>query len=677
VCATVAGRLEARCAAPDSPAAWQDPKPRPCHGLLALSDSSLAHVVAPTLAVVLTWVLVGLVLVGCGRLIRRAFLWAVGGSPAGGFLVADLWIGLAGLVAYLQIWNLFLAVTWVAWAVPAGFAAAGLLSTLALPALPRATRRLAAAAALCAIGILWLANEALGRSGDYDLGLYHLNMIEYAKKYATIPGLGNLQVRLGSGDAHLLFVALLDHGHWAGAGWHLADGLLASMLLVEIASRLRRPGDDASVFTRRVALLLVPATIVALGTKLPAYRLSSPNLDFAAYVLVVVGMLYLADCVENGYRPVPAFASVTTLALASSTRPLYWIMTGFAVGIVALGARASGERAHRELVSLGALCVLALTLLVGWMARQAVLSGYPFFPLTLAGLPVDWRLPVSVVSAENRIDDAWARWPGADPRIVLSSWHWLRASWLPSVARSPDTLAPAMLLGCLFPSLAGPRAGDAERANRTRPMLALAVPSLATLAVWFAIAPAPRFALAPLWLVAIALAAWALPTATRATPLLLAGGLTAAAALALLGVSGHVGWMAPAALGSGVVLCGLARLSGGGDIGPVLAGAVLLTAALAPVGLLADRGVFDPVVANGRGPFGTPLEPVPAVVGFETASGLRLHELSRGNQCFELLLCAAPPIDAGLRLRGARVSDGFSEARPSADGSAERRPVTR
>ena len=90
--------------------------------------------------------------------------------------------------------------------------------------------------------MLWLANRALAAAHDYDLGLYHLNVVEYASRFAAIPGLGNLQSRLGAGDAHLLLVALLGDGPWGGAAPHLANGLLVSILFADIASRfaLRR-----------------------------------------------------------------------------------------------------------------------------------------------------------------------------------------------------------------------------------------------------------------------------------------------------------------------------------------------------------------------------------------------------------------------------------------------------
>ena len=191
---------------------------------------SLEHVVLPTLAVVLAWICVGVVLAGCGFLTRRALLRVLSDSPADGLRPADMWVGLAGLIAYLQVWSLVFPVGWETWPAPVCAGLAGVVlggrrlgrlrgRTVSLPVI-----------ALAALGTLWVANRALGAALDYDLGLYHLNVVEYASKYAAIPGLGNLQSRLGAGDAHLVLVAFLGHGPWGSAAAHLANGLLVSML---------------------------------------------------------------------------------------------------------------------------------------------------------------------------------------------------------------------------------------------------------------------------------------------------------------------------------------------------------------------------------------------------------------------------------------------------------------
>src|SRR5581483_4776241 len=86
------------------------------HTIAAVHD-----VVLPTLA-------------GCGFLLRRALLGA--GRPA----VVDLWIGLAALLAYLELWSLVTGVGALAWVGPAAAAAAG--AALVPRARPRSQRRL-------------------------------------------------------------------------------------------------------------------------------------------------------------------------------------------------------------------------------------------------------------------------------------------------------------------------------------------------------------------------------------------------------------------------------------------------------------------------------------------------------------------------------------------------------
>ena len=173
------------------------------------------NTVLPALAVMGIWLFAGGVLAGCGLFVRRAAVRLVSGTPVGGLAAADLWIGLAALLAYLQVWNLFLRIAWFACVPPIALGAAGLVAgRRTLRAKRLASPRSALILALLAVAGLWVANQALAAPGDYDFGLYHLNAIGWAEHYAAIPGLGDLQSRLGAADAHLLFVAFLDHGPW-------------------------------------------------------------------------------------------------------------------------------------------------------------------------------------------------------------------------------------------------------------------------------------------------------------------------------------------------------------------------------------------------------------------------------------------------------------------------------
>lgn len=573
------------------------------------------------------------------------------------------WLGLVAILAYLQVWNVFAPVGWAAWALPLAASATGAVLVARRRRRPgRPAPRALAAGGLAAVAVLWVANHALEPATDYDLGLYHLGLIEYAKRYATVAGLANLQTRFGASDPHLLLVSLLDRGPWAGGAWHLVDGLLVSLLLLEVAARLAVPGRGPS-FTRRLAALLVPATAVVVGVTI-SYRLSSPNLDLACFVLVAVGMLYLADCVENGLRAVPAATALAALAAASATRPLFWLTTLFAGAV--LGRQVVRARG----VSLVRLAALPVLLLAGWLVRQAILSGYPFFPATFLGLPVDWRVPASVVHYNNRWTSSWARWPGHTPAEVLSSWHWLRAFWLPVQEQSLDVIAPLALLGCLVPAAMLGRA-DSGRAARTRPMLAVVTPSAASLVIWFLEAPDPRFVLAPLWLLPSALVAWALPPMGRRAPIVVGVAAAAAAGLAALDVT-RPKWFLPGSLLLPVYLLGLLWVVRRTRWIAPLATAMLLGAAAAGVGVVVWGQRAHPLVtANASGPFGVPEEEVPPTAAVKTAGGLWLRvpvSARTGNdQCYAVLRCTAAVVDPSLHdvlerlhLRGSGTGSGFS-----------------
>ena len=629
----------------------------------------MAGVIASTLAVVVTWALVGALLLGIGASVRRSLQRLAGALQPARLARADVWIGLAALVAFLELWNLALPVDGLAWVPPLALAIAALVPFRRPPRPRRPSRRAFLLGALVATGVAWVANLALALPGDSDDGLYHLGIILYARRYAAIPGLGNLASRLASGDPHLLLAAFLDQGPWAGAGWHLPDGLLAALLFVELGIRLARPAG-AGVFTRRLAVLLALATVVCIGIR-PTHRITSPNLDFAAFVLVAVGMLYLAGCVEEGFHLPEGIAALGALTTAAATRPLFWVPALMAALLLAwLAAAPTRGSPVLALRRVGGLMALPGLVLGGLLARQAVLSGYPLYPLAFAGLPVDWRMPSALVTAANNVDDAWARNPNAPEATVLASWGWVGTYWWPYVSDDVDVVLPVALLGSLAPSLLAGRAADPSRARRTRPMLAVVVPSLAALVLWFLTAPDPRFVFAPLWLVPAALVAWALPSwsrglASRDAALAAGAGLATGVALAAtLGRAGLGGfaWLPRVELGLWVYLAGLAFVLRRRVAEPLLARAALLSALLLALGVVALRQHgFMLVDAHGRGPFRTPLEPVPRLTAEHTRSGLRVW-VALGGSCDGVLLCSpgVPPVSPQLRLRGETLASGFT-----------------
>ncbi len=574
-----------------------------------MTASTVLNILVPTFVVVALWVFFAIVIAGIGFLVRSGVA-ALSGTPnTDGPAPADFWVGMASLTAFLLFWSFEAAVDWRAWLAPLAVGGLGTYRAFVTVRGYHPVRPSYPALALLAGAVVWLANRCLSPIVGYDLGLYHFASIGYASHFAAIPGLANLHPRLGAGNGHLLFVSFLGSGPMSGIAFHLANGLLVSALLVDVAWRFghhKRPLSP--LFSRRVALLLVPGTLVAISVGLGS-RLAGPDLDLATFVFVAVGMLYLVQCVEFGVTLLPAVTSTAALALAGATRPLYWPLAVYAIVVLTVSSKAGGAHTMRRML---ALLVLPTALLIGWVMRQSLLSGYPLYPVTVGGLPVDWRVAAETVREANRSVASWARLPGQSPDDVLSSWGWLRP-WLRAREHDRDLDVPGLFLaGAIFAaSCSSPRQILLRRRWR-RPMLLLLAPSVAILAIWFFTAPDPRFVLAPLWLIPIALLAWAIPSPGLRPP-----------------------------RGREAIALG------------ILAAALIVTAMT-----LARGRMLRPIISYGDGPLGTQPVPRPTLVPFRTRSGLRISRPQGGDQCWQAYLCTPNPV-AGLQLRGRTVASGF------------------
>ncbi len=296
-----------------------------------------------------------------------------------------------------------------------------------------------------------------------------------------------------------------------------------------------------------------------------------------------------------------------------------------------------------------------MLLFVAVSVRQAVLSGYPFFPATVFKLPVDWRLPLGILVTQNTINHAFATGSIHPPAIVVRSLFWVRP-WLTQKSTDVDVILPLILLAGLIPAVVfGSRA---ERRARFAPMLAVVLPSLALVVAWFLLAPDPRFALAPLWLVPVGIGAWALPTTLHRPSLaVLLVGAAAATAVAL--VFFRWTWREPVplaliiSLGTVALLALAHRRPRGLAEGAALAG---LGAGLAILFVLRSVSI---VHATPGGRLGTPPNPMPTLEPIRSSAGVLLTRPRGSDQCWGVILCVPTLQEPALTRRGPTIADGF------------------
>lgn len=439
--------------------------------------------------VVCAWALAGATLCGLGVVGHRlARVEPEPGAPL-------FWTGFAIVLAVLQVWQLFHPVD--------GCAAIACVG-VGVPALAvhlwrgRAwvRRREDWAPSLFLVALaLWLSNRALAGNGNPDSGVYFVSAVRWMQEHRLPPGLANLNFTLGLNHAYFLYVALLDTGPFHHQAQHLANGLLLLAVLWNTADGLwrhvRREGEVRPSHTV-AAVLLAP-----LLHQAQSGNLTSPSADFAVFMvgaMLVLLLLRLLEASTPGERWAGRFR-LTVLASAGIVLKTSLLCVALpvllAAGLDAL--RADGTRAERarRLATVGLLGSLWA---VPWMVRGIVTSGYPLYPLPVAGVPVPWRLPRDFVVWCNRYIQAFARNPDAPVDEVLADWRWVRHWAAPLWLFNWEFVIPVLLL------LGGV---VAEWVPRRRPAPATltwaALLLLGGLGLWFLLAPDLRFAGALLW----------------------------------------------------------------------------------------------------------------------------------------------------------------------------------
>ena len=329
---------------------------------------------------------------------------------------------------------------------------------------------------------VFLSNRALAPIKLSDAGLYHLTAIQWNSFYPIIPGLGNLIDRMGANDSYFLYHAFLEPVPFVRS-FHLANGLLLFVLLLQMAVSLFRAAGREARITDWFLLILMPA---AFGQMLDHAEDTSPDLPIFIY-FVLIGAKLCASLFGAQTQKQKAFDVfyISCLAATAVSMRVSAVAFGFAAALIVLWRYKSG------VVWLSpALCVFVV-----WIFGNIILTGYPFYPSSLFPFPVDWKVPETSVEGLAKWISSWARQPGGDPAVVLSSWAWL-SDWSKSLFVERQNCFEIVFPTCLF------IAGMIVSKGTVRTVLWIIAPAIVSILFWFYEAPAPRFAGASFWYLA-------------------------------------------------------------------------------------------------------------------------------------------------------------------------------
>jgi hypothetical protein len=568
------------------------------------------------LAILAVWTGIALALIGIGSVLLRLFTRDYA-------LLDSFWVALAVSVAFLELWNLLIPISSAATLV---LVCAGLLGLLINRAvlLSRLKSSLHSGRWLilsCLAMAALIALRATGPCEHYDTGLYGASAARWILTYPVVPGLANLHGRLGFNSSVFLCLAALRQGLWKDLEYHLFDGLLLAAIWLTILPacfRLARGlgGPPSDSFH---CILAIPMFFWTTRTKIVGALTDEPA---TIACLVATGILFdelhlthdAGDAIRRQSSLARLFVAASLYSLAVAFKESTVIFAALAWLIVSILALSKARLETNARLRIAVILAISILIVIPWLARGTILSGYPFYPSTAFAFPVDWKVPVAAAHHDFIWVQSWGRIPDA-PLSDTRGFAWLPVWFNRCIRNRPSFQVPLLI------SVVGLAAAFVFRAReKLRSSLAsgwLLIPSLAAIIFWFFAAPDPRFAQFAIWTLAGVLGSWGITAAAKrfaASPRLSASRFNL------------------------IVLAGLFAL--------------LVWCQIS----FGWRGSLQSVSAKNA------LAPLPSVTVLprKTQSGLTVYVPAAGSQCWDAPLPCTPHFDESLRLRNSQsMRQGF------------------
>ncbi len=278
-----------------------------------------------------------------------------------------------------------------------------------------------AAGVVLLLALFTVLENATHQVANPDTGIYHAQAIRWMEKYPTVAGLGNLHSRFAYNSHWLVLNAAFSLVDWGGRSLHLLGAMLFGLAVWDFGNGLRRWLGGERTVANGLRLLFLPLSFYLFGS-----QTSSPGTDLPVILILwLVIPLWLEQSAlqreQRGIRSLLIFSTaVYLLTIKLSALPLLLL----AVWLVLRDVRNQPVRILRW-------GFLGLFLLLPWLARNVMLSGYLIYPFpALDFFNVDWKIPYDTALREAQIIRAWARLPNVDTSVVLkmSLGEWL-AIW--------------------------------------------------------------------------------------------------------------------------------------------------------------------------------------------------------------------------------------------------------
>ncbi len=236
--------------------------------------------------------------------------------------------------------------------------------------------------ALCSIWLLLLLLNA-GKTMMDDTESYHIQMVKWIKEYGTVPGLVHLHERFGFNSAWFTNIAMFTPQSGNLNYYTALNGVLSLWLSVYLLSMIVNK-QNSGYFLSLAGMTVLAVCIISW----PLLRgnASTSNYDYIALLIIFILFTETLKCPVSIKNPpfLPEWiiwpAYLFTIRITNS--PLL-LLSVFAVIL---------HWKYKEGTKLFFYCGVCVLLVIPFLARNIILTGYPFFPsMYFDWISVDWK----------------------------------------------------------------------------------------------------------------------------------------------------------------------------------------------------------------------------------------------------------------------------------------------
>ncbi len=249
---------------------------------------------------------------------------------------------------------------------------------------------------------------------NFDTFLYHVNAIQWNEMYRVVPGLANFHDRFGFNSSMMVLSAAFSFN----AVYNQYIFAISSVSFLVFFFWLLR-----HIYFRKGAIGIMALLFLYFFTQQYGSDISSPSTDLLPNILV--GFVLLSLLFENN--------SLQKKFLLYSIIPLFSLTLKLSIFPIAfLGLAVLLNDFKNVVPRLKSLILLGSFVLIPWLIRNVILTGYLVFPMDQLHLfNFDWTVPKEIISETTKGIYSWARIPHRDFNEVLamSFQEWFPIWW--------------------------------------------------------------------------------------------------------------------------------------------------------------------------------------------------------------------------------------------------------